>query len=209
MGTHSVQLMFAIALFVTAVLLPADARAQSSIDERLVQAMGLPSVRGNGVEIRVWLWSNLRVQPVYRIMKIGDVVSVEKLAWAKVERAFPGGYTEAEARRETRENRDLLRMQGCDGSIRESAEYLWCRTRLQRRDWSAVFDNLRLDELRTLPSQGDRDCDVIVLDGETVGIEIAESGRRRQVEYSPDVCCTTAACDIVRHVRAVVVQNIR
>jgi len=118
-----------------------------------------------------------------------------------------GGFTEAEARRETNANRQLMEKERCVGKIVEGADYIWCRVSIKTNGpWAVLFEDLLPDELWTLPPQGDRNCEsLVVLDGETVRIDMLEQGRRHSVEYwNPDICCRTVACAIADHVRNVV-----
>ena len=190
--------------------LPGPAGAQTALDS-VERALGLPDGRDNGVEVRVWLGGSLRVSTLYRIVKTLNRVSVDRFAWTRVERPAPGEYTEAQARRETKTNRQLLQKERCLGKVTDGAEYMWCKVAVRTDgDWSVLFGDLLPDELWKLPPQGDRHCgSLILVDGEAVRIEMIERGRRHSVEYwNPHVCCPTVACAVADHVRSVV-RNIQ
>lgn len=188
------------------VFLSGTASAQTAHDG-VERALGLSNVRDNGVEVRVWVGGVTRVSTVYRIVKTKDGVSAERFAWAEVVHAAKGEYAEVAARRETTGNRRLIQKERCLGKVAENADYIWCKVAIRTDgDWSVLFDDLLPDELRRLPPQGDGSCgSTVVVDGEAVGIDMLEPGRRQSVEYwNPHICCATVACAIADHVRNVV-----
>jgi hypothetical protein len=194
--------------FLAQMILPQSAFAQSTAD-MIERSLGLSASRESGVEIRVWLSSNARVNEFYRLVKTERGVTAERYAIAEVVK--PSAMNTArEAKRETDTNRRLLAQQRCSGKLIENADLIWCRVTLRDNLWSVTFDDLLPEELWKLPPQAETKCgsngqEFIVLDGESVHIDLIEPGRRHRVEYSnPDTCCKTVACAIADHARTVI-----
>jgi hypothetical protein len=187
---------------------PTVAVAQTTADS-IERLLGLPAARESGVEIRVWMRSNVRVNEFYRLVKTETGVTAERYAIGEVVHTDTF-HTAREARRETDANRRLLAKERCSGKIVETADFMWCRVTIRDGLWSVTFDDLLPDELWKLPPQEKTTCGangktLIVLDGEAVHLDMLEPGRRRRIEYwNPDTCCQTVACAIADHVRNVI-----
>ena len=193
------------------LLLPAPIGAQSAHDILAAQ-LGLQPPSGGAVEIRVWVESNARVDQMYRVIKLDSAVSVERFAFAEVVHPPNGFLTAKEAERETKTNRHLLQKERCAAKLVETPDYMACRVALdQAGPWSVLFDDLLPDQLRTLAPQPRPGCEsLVVLDGETVTIDVFESAGRHTVAYSnPDVCCPTVGCAIADRALSLVRKNIR
>lgn len=194
----------------------AGARGQVRESADLPHEMGLPSVPGSGTEIRVWIESIARVNTLYRITKVGERVSVERIAFSAISSVDPAKSNDRRlsemAARDTSESREFMAKRNCSGKIVETPNYLWCRTRLQNTGpWDDLFVTLFPEQLWNLAPRGPQACSEGVLDGETVTIEILAPGRRHSVSYhNPTAaCCTTLDCTFVLNVRSIVESLIR
>jgi hypothetical protein len=202
-------MMVRIPVLVAALLLfvaPVQSTGQT-VHDGVEAALGLAVARDSGVEVRVWVGGSLRVSTLFRLVRMDTGVSAERIAWTRVVHPAPGEYSQADARRETQSNRRFLEKERCVGPAKASKDFLWCKVAIRvNKDWSDTFDDLLLDQLWALPPQGASACrSTVVVDGEAVGIDVLERGRRVSVEYwNPDSCCRTVACAIANHVRSVV-----
>lgn len=189
--------------------LPPSAFAQTATAETIERSLRLSPSRESGVEIRIWMRSIARVNEFYRLVRTETGVTVERYAIAEVVRADKFNNAR-EARRETDTNRRLLAKERCSGKIVETSDLMWCRVTIRDGLWSVTFDDLLPDELWKLPPQAEATCGsngktLVVLDGESVHIDMIEPGRRHRVEYSnPNSCCKTIACAIMDHARSVI-----
>jgi hypothetical protein len=189
---------------ILAVVLWPQAIPQRSLGG-IEHALNLADTRDSGVEVRVWIGGGLaRIERMYRLVKVGDSVSVERFSWAEVVHPARHNMTESDARRETDARRRSMQKERCAGKVMETADYFWCKISLVGTNWSSLFDDLLVDELWKLPPPAE-DPPCLVLDGEAITVELLEPNRRHTVEYwNPDSCCRTVACAIVDHVRSVV-----
>ena len=185
---------------------PAQIRAQSAHTD-IPKGLGWPSVPESGTEVRIWLESNALVSELYRVVKVDQDVKVYRYAFSRVIHPAENGYSVTEARHETQYSRKLLKKEQCSGELATTADFLWCQIALQQHaSWQLLFEDLLPDELWKLPPQVSQSCgDVVIVDGETITIEMLERGRTHVVSYSnPDTCCGTVACAIADHVRSVI-----
>jgi hypothetical protein len=121
----------------------------SALAADLINELKRSSVPDDGIELRVWLGGALRVKTLYRLVKSRDGVSAENIAWANIEHAESDGYSDREARRETKSNRRYLSEERCNGQVVAGTDHMWCKIKIRSDGpWPIVFNDLLPDELR-------------------------------------------------------------